>query len=159
MTTTLIAEPGKHIIIMLHCFNAPRELVFRAMTDPRHIPQWWGKRNHTTIVDQMAVKVGGPMWPMWEAAAPTLAYDAAVMGEDGAIPIEKATRVVVPALVMDGGASFPFMHVAATALAKAMPYAQHRTLDSQTHEVSVDVLAPVLIEFFNFDAASLRKQT
>ena len=44
--------------------------------------------------------------------------------------------------------------VAATALAKAMPYAQHRTLEGQTHELSVDVLAPLLVEFFNSDAAS-----
>ncbi len=27
-----------------------------------------------------------PMWPMWEAVAPTLAYDAAVMGEDASVP-------------------------------------------------------------------------
>ncbi len=39
-----------------------------------------------------------PMWPVWEAAAPTLAYDAAVMGEDSSIPTEKATGVAVPAL-------------------------------------------------------------
>ncbi len=90
-----------------------------------------------------------PTWPMWEAVAHTLAYDAAVLGEDSAVPMDKAAQVRVPTLVMDGGASFPFMHTAATALAKAMPHAQHRTLEGQTHEVAVDVLAPVLVEFFN----------
>ncbi len=89
-----------------------------------------------------------PMWPMWEAVAPTLAYDAAVMGEDASVPTEKAASVAVPALVMDGGASYPFMHVTALALAKAMPHAQHRTLEGQTHEVAPQVLAPVLVEFF-----------
>jgi pimeloyl-ACP methyl ester carboxylesterase len=89
-----------------------------------------------------------PMWPMWEAVAPTLAYDAAVMGEDASVPTEKAASVTVPALVMDGGASYPFMHVTALALAKAMPHAQHRTLEGQTHEVAPQVLAPVLVEFF-----------
>jgi pimeloyl-ACP methyl ester carboxylesterase len=89
-----------------------------------------------------------PMWPMWEAVAPTLAYDAAVMGEDASVPTEKAASVTVPALVMDGGASYPFMHVTALALAKAMPHAQHRTLEGQTHEVAPQVLAPVLMEFF-----------
>jgi pimeloyl-ACP methyl ester carboxylesterase len=89
-----------------------------------------------------------PMWPMWEAAALTLAYDAAVMGEDASVPSEKAASVAVPALVMDGGASYLFMHVTALALAKAMPYAQHRTLEGQTHEVAPQVLAPVLVEFF-----------
>jgi pimeloyl-ACP methyl ester carboxylesterase len=89
-----------------------------------------------------------PMWPMWEAAASTLAYDAAVMGEDASVPTEKATSAAVPALVMDGGASDPFMHVTALALSKAMPHAQHRTLEGQTHEVAPQVLAPVLVEFF-----------
>ena len=57
----LIAEPGKHEFIMTRIFAAPRELVFKVMTDPQHIPQWWGKRDHTTIVDKMDVKVGG-LW-------------------------------------------------------------------------------------------------
>src|SRR5947199_220356 len=77
-----------------------------------------------------------PMWPMWEAVASTLAYDAAVMGEDASVPTEKAASVAVPALVMDGSASYPFMHVTALALVKAMPHAQHRTLEGQTHEVA-----------------------
>jgi len=89
-----------------------------------------------------------PLWPMWEAVAPTLAYDAAVLGEDASVPTEKAASVAVPALVMDGSASYPFMHVTALALARAMPHAQHRTLEGQTHEVAPQVLAPVLVEFF-----------
>jgi len=94
-----------------------------------------------------------PLWPMWETAAPTLAYDAAAMGEDASVPTEKAAHVAVPTLVMDGSASFPFMHVTATALANAIPNAEHRTLQGQTHEVAVSVLAPVLVEFFNSNAA------
>lgn len=90
-----------------------------------------------------------PMWPMWEASAHTLPYDAAAMGDDGSVPIEKAARVTVPALVMDGSASFPFMHTTAAALAQAIPNGERRILDGQTHEVQAEVLAPVLIEFFN----------
>ena len=94
-----------------------------------------------------------PLWPMWEAAAATLAYDAAVMGEDASVPTEKAAHVAVPTLVMDGSSSFPFMHVTATALANAIPNGQHRTLEGQTHEVAVSALAPVLVEFFTANAA------
>ena len=90
-----------------------------------------------------------PLWPIWEASALTLAYDAAIMGDDASVPGEKAAGVAVPTLVMDGSASFPFMHVTATALAKAIPHAEHRTLEGQTHEVEVTVLAPILVEFFN----------
>jgi pimeloyl-ACP methyl ester carboxylesterase len=89
-----------------------------------------------------------PMWPMWEAVAHTLSYDAAALGEDGAVPVEKAARVTVPTLVMDGSASFPFMHTTAVALAKALPNGEHRTLSGQTHDVEAQVLAPVLVEFF-----------
>ena len=90
-----------------------------------------------------------PMWPLWESIAPTLAYDhIAVLGEDGIVPVKQAARIAVPVLVMNGGASFPFMHTTAVALADAMPKGQHRTLDGQTHEVAAEAIAPVLIEFF-----------
>src|SRR4051794_32418110 len=55
----LVAEPGKHEIIMLREFDAPRELVFKAYTDPAFVPQWWGPKSMTTIVDKMDVKFGG----------------------------------------------------------------------------------------------------
>jgi pimeloyl-ACP methyl ester carboxylesterase len=103
--------------------------------------------------DQLDAVRQHPMWPMWEAVAPTLAYDAAVLGEDASVPTERAANVVVPALVMDGGASYPFMHVTALALVNAMPHAEHRTLEGQTHEVAPQALAPVLEEFFNSNAA------
>ncbi len=96
-----------------------------------------------------------PMWPMFESVAPTLAYDAAALGEDASVPTERAARVAVPALIMDGGASeWPFMHITATALANAIPHAQHRTLEGQTHEVAAEAIAPVLVEFFTSNAAS-----
>ena len=98
--------------------------------------------------DQVPAMRQHPLWPMWEAVAPTLAYDAAVLGEEAAVPAERAARVGVPALIMDGGASYPFMHATALALANAIPDAQHRTLEGQTHEVAAEAIAPVLVEFF-----------
>jgi pimeloyl-ACP methyl ester carboxylesterase len=92
-----------------------------------------------------------PVWPIFEAVAPTLAYDAAAIGEDRSAPVNRAANVRVPVLVMDGGANLafmPFMHDTATTLAKAIPHAQHRTLEGQTHDVNLEVLAPVLMEFF-----------
>ena len=99
--------------------------------------------------DQVPEMRKHPLWPIFERVAPTLAYDAAVLGEDASVPTERAARVRVPALVMNGGASYPFMNVAATALANAMPHAQHRTLEGQTHEVAAEAIAPVLMEFFS----------
>jgi uncharacterized protein YndB with AHSA1/START domain len=55
----LVAEPGKHEIVMTRMFDAPPDLVFKVMTDPQRIPQWWGPRYLTTIVVQMEVRPGG----------------------------------------------------------------------------------------------------
>ena len=54
----------------------------------------------------------------------------------------------MPTLVMDGGNSDLRMHSAAQALADALPAAQRRTLEGQTHEVAPEVLAPLLEDFF-----------
>ena len=57
--TQVIAEPGKHEILITREFDAPRELVFKAYTDPKLVPQWWGPRYLTTEVDKMDVRPGG----------------------------------------------------------------------------------------------------
>jgi pimeloyl-ACP methyl ester carboxylesterase len=103
------------------------------------------------LVGTPAAQVEGmrlaPVWPMFEAVAPTLAYDAAALGEDRSVPLALAARVAVPTLVMNGTA-MPFMLDSAKALAKAMPHAQQRTLDGQTHDVNLEVLAPIVTDFF-----------
>jgi pimeloyl-ACP methyl ester carboxylesterase len=84
-----------------------------------------------------------------EAVAPTLAYDhAAILGEPWSVPTDLAARVSVPALVMAGDASLPFMPDSARVLSQAIPQGRLRTLAGQTHEVSPGALAPVLLEFF-----------
>src|SRR5690606_11279586 len=45
--------PSEREIRMSRVFNAPRELIFRALTDPQLAGQWWGQRNSTTHVDKM----------------------------------------------------------------------------------------------------------
>ena len=47
-------------------FDAPRERVFAAYTDPELIPQWWGPRGTTTIVDELNARTGG----RWQFRAP-----------------------------------------------------------------------------------------
>ena len=89
-----------------------------------------------------------PWWPGQLALAHTLAYDATIMG-DYTLPVERVAEVKIPTLVLDGEASFPFMHVTAQALVDHLPNPQHRTLDGQRHDVSAEALAPVLTEFFN----------
>jgi len=52
-------EPGKQEVVMTRDFDAPRELVFKAHTDPKLISQWWGRVDSTTTVDKMEVREGG----------------------------------------------------------------------------------------------------
>ncbi|HXZ13759.1 MAG TPA: SRPBCC domain-containing protein [Candidatus Sulfotelmatobacter sp.] len=40
-------------------FDAPRDLVFRAWTEPKHLAQWWGPRGFTTTIEKMDVRPGG----------------------------------------------------------------------------------------------------
>jgi len=56
-----VIEPGKQEIIITRVFDAPRELVFKAYTDPKLLPQWFGPRDYTTIVDKMEARPGG-LW-------------------------------------------------------------------------------------------------
>lgn len=57
--TTTVTTPSDREIVTERVFDAPRERVFAAYTDPELIPQWWGPRGGTTIVDQMDVRPGG----------------------------------------------------------------------------------------------------
>lgn len=59
--TEIIVEPGRQDIVMTRVFDAPRDVVFKAMTDPDLIPNWWGPRRYTTEVDRMEVRPGG-LW-------------------------------------------------------------------------------------------------
>jgi pimeloyl-ACP methyl ester carboxylesterase len=100
--------------------------------------------------DQIETMRQSPSWPLLESIAPTLAYDhAAILGEDSSISTERIAVVSAPTLVMHGGASFPFMDDTAQVLSKAIPNAKLRTIEGQTHDVDVDVLEPVLVEFFS----------
>lgn len=55
----LVVEREKKSFTMSRIFNAPREVVWNAVTSPELIPQWWGHRDAETIVDKMDVRVGG----------------------------------------------------------------------------------------------------
>lgn len=49
---------GREIIIS-RMFNAPRELVWRAWTEPELIARWWGPRDFNTRVEKLELRAGG----------------------------------------------------------------------------------------------------
>jgi pimeloyl-ACP methyl ester carboxylesterase len=89
---------------------------------------------------------GQPGWAALVAIAPTLRYDDEVLA-GGGLPRELAS-VAAPTLLLAGADSPPLLREAARATAAVLPAAGHRTLAGQTHDVSPDALAPVLMDFF-----------
>ncbi len=57
--TTKVTLPSDREILITREFDAPRDLVFKAMTDPNLIPRWWGPRGYKATVDKMDVRPGG----------------------------------------------------------------------------------------------------
>ena len=56
-------EPAKLVgdreIVAVRVFDAPRELVFKVWTDPKHIGNWWGPKGFVTTTFSMDVRPGG----------------------------------------------------------------------------------------------------
>ena len=46
-------------LVITRVFDAPRELVFKVWTDPKHLAQWWGPRCFTNPVCEVDLRVGG----------------------------------------------------------------------------------------------------
>ena len=46
-------------LVYTRIFDAPRDLVFTAWTDPNHVAQWWGPQGFTTTIHEMDVRPGG----------------------------------------------------------------------------------------------------
>jgi pimeloyl-ACP methyl ester carboxylesterase len=102
-----------------------------------------------TVVGLPAEAIAGirrsPYWAQGEKLAPTLAYDAAVMG-DGSIPRERFASITVPTAVLTGGGSPGWFRASGRAAADAIPGATYGELPGQTHDVAPDALAAAVHE-------------
>jgi uncharacterized protein YndB with AHSA1/START domain len=59
--TKVVAEPGKQEFFITREFDAPRELVFKAFTDPKLYVQWLGPRRMKMTLEKFEPRAGG-MW-------------------------------------------------------------------------------------------------
>jgi uncharacterized protein YndB with AHSA1/START domain len=48
-------------VTITRIFDAPRPLVFRMWTEPKHMAQWWGPAGFTNPVCELDVRVGGKL--------------------------------------------------------------------------------------------------
>jgi len=54
-----LSTPGERQIHVERTFEATRERVFAAYTDPELIPRWWGPHGTTTVVAEIELRPGG----------------------------------------------------------------------------------------------------
>ena len=54
-----VTTPSDREIVITRYFDAPRDLVFQAFTEPEHVKQWWGPRGWSLPECDMDVRVGG----------------------------------------------------------------------------------------------------
>ena len=59
MTKNTLNETERMVVTRV--FDAPRELVWKAWTDPEYVMQWWGPKGFTAPVCQMDFRVGGKL--------------------------------------------------------------------------------------------------
>jgi len=109
--STAATEFGERALTLTRVFDAPRDLVWRAWTDPRHLAQWFGPRGFTSSVPELDVRVGGALrivmhgpdgndYPMKgvfrEVAPPTrLVFTNIAIDNDGNHLLEGETTVIL----------------------------------------------------------------
>jgi len=57
--TNAALTADERALVLTRVFDAPRELVFRAWTDPEHMKQWWGPRGFTLPYCKIDLRPGG----------------------------------------------------------------------------------------------------
>ncbi len=66
----LVTEPANRVLKIERVFDAPRDLVFKAWTEPEHMAKWFGPRGFKSTVEKHELRPGG-------------AYRIHMLGPDG----------------------------------------------------------------------------
>ena len=81
-STDFIAEPRAPQVVITREFDAPRELLFRAHTDPDLLVQWFAPRGLIMTVDRFDLRDGGTWrYQYWEADGTDHAFHGVFHGE------------------------------------------------------------------------------
>ncbi len=109
MATGSIKTNEEKELVLTRVFDAPRELVFKVWTDPKHVAQWWGPRGFTNPVCELDLRPGGailihmrspdgivyPMTGVFQEVVPPerLVFTSAALDSDGNPMFEVLTTV------------------------------------------------------------------
>jgi len=58
-SSSAVTESAERELVITRIFDAPRDLVWKAWTNPEHLKRWWGPKNFTAPVCKMDFRVGG----------------------------------------------------------------------------------------------------
>ena len=58
-SSNVSAHASEREVLITRIFDAPRELVFKAWTDPEHLVKWFGPKDFTATVLESDVRTGG----------------------------------------------------------------------------------------------------
>ena len=113
-TTHQQADFGERTVTFTRLLDAPRDLVWRAWTDPAHLAQWFGPRGFTSSVPELDARAGGALrivmhgpdgnhYPMKGVfrtviAPERLVFSNIAIDNDGNHLLESETTVVLEAL-------------------------------------------------------------
>lgn len=93
-----LANAPRRVVIITRTVDAPRDLVWKAWTDSRHMAQWWGPNGFTNPVCEMDVRPGGAIYIVMRAP------DGVDYPMGGTFrEIVKPERLVFTAIAQDSG--------------------------------------------------------
>lgn len=52
-------ESTDRALVVTRVFDAPRDLVWKALTEPEHLEHWWGPKGFTSRVHKLELRPGG----------------------------------------------------------------------------------------------------
>jgi uncharacterized protein YndB with AHSA1/START domain len=58
-SSSAATEAAERVLVITRVFDAPRSLVFKAWTEPKHLVHWWGPRGFTSTILANDVRPGG----------------------------------------------------------------------------------------------------
>ena len=89
-----------------------------------------------------------PIWPAFEAMAPSMVYDSILSDDADRIPGEQLAAIGVPSMVLCGSESIPWMIETCRTIAGGMPQGQFVSMPSAGHLMDDTMGAELLTKFF-----------
>jgi uncharacterized protein YndB with AHSA1/START domain len=87
----------EHELVLTRLFDAPRELVWKVWTDPKHVARWWRPHGFTNPVCELDVRPGGALRIHMRGPDGTVYPMTGVYQE-----IVEPERLVFPSAALDG---------------------------------------------------------